>query len=689
MLNARALVSRAPCFRGEHSISSRVWSDISRLSQSRSSTTFIRISESRLHTFVLCIYPAGRSLLDSWLKDTMRLSGWKSIVAFLSFALLCAACTPEHNNPDGSKTGGDDSHSNAPAVTVGVDKLSAISVVLRGKANLPASVAADLKIGFQYSQSAGILPTNSTTVDAEDADADYNYNTGITGLDPETTYYFRSFVRQNGLDTYGETKSFTTKELSSLLATQDATEIEATSVILNGTLDFTNLSLAYKSIEYGFFWGTSESSQPTKLSVGSIADNIYSASLHNLSHKTQYWYKAYVKLDSQTFYGEVKTFTTDVIPVESVTLDKTEHSFNTIGNTLALTATVLPSDATDRGVEWSSDNADVASVNQNGVVTANGNGNAVITVATKDQGKTATCAITVVQFVTSISLDQTSLSLYEGEEYTLAATVKPDNAANMLPKWTSSNESVATVNQAGKVTAVSKGTATIKAEAQDGSGIYASCLLIVRTAIAPETVDLGIVVNGKNIKWGSFNLGATKPEEYGDYFAWGETEPKNNYDWSTYKWCNGSYSTLTKYNVNRLDGTVDNKTEFKDYGYEDDAARKALGGNWRMPTDDEWAALRTQCTWTWTSNYNGTGIAGRIVTSKVEGYTDKSIFLPAAGRWDTTDLYYAGSMGYYWSSSLSPDYPFRARTVYFGSDFAYSRGGFDRYYGFSVRPVSE
>lgn len=618
----------------------------------------------------------------------MRLSGLKSVTAFLSLALLCAACTPEQNNPDGSKTGGDDSHSNAPAVTVGVDKLSAISVVLRGKANLPASVAADLKIGFQYSQSAGILPTNSKTVDAEDADADYNYTTAISGLEPETTYYFRSFVRQNGVDTYGETQSFTTKELSSLLATQDATEIEATSVILNGTLDFTNLSLAYKSIEYGFFWGTSESSQPTKLSVGSIADNTYSASLHNLSHKTQYWYKAYVKLDDQTFYGEVKTFTTDVIPVESVTLDKTEHSFNTIGNTLALTATVLPSDATDRGVEWSSDNADVASVNQNGVVTANGNGDAVITVTTKDKGKTATCAITVVQFVTGISLDQTSLSLYEGEDYTLAATVKPDDAANKLPKWTSSNESVATVNQAGKVTAVSKGTATIKAEAQDGSGKYASCSLTVKetyTAVAPEAVDLGIVVNGKNIKWGSFNLGATKPEEYGDYFAWGETAPKEHYSWSNYKWCNGSSSTLTKYNTSSSYGTVDNKTVLDP---EDDAAHVALGGKWHIPTDAEWTALRNNCTWTRTSNYNGTGVAGRIVTSNVEGYTDKSIFLPAAGYRYNTYLSSAGSFGFYWSSSLYTDSPYFAWYVYFYSEGVY-RDCFNRFYGWSVRPVTE
>lgn len=604
MLNARALVSRAPCFRGEHSISSRVWSDISRLSQSRSSTTFIRISESRLHTFVLCIYPAGRSLLDSWLKDTMRLSGWKSIVAFLSFALLCAACTPEQNNPDGSKTGGDDSHSNAPAVTVGVDKLSAISAVLKGKANLPASVAADLKIGFQYSQSAGILPTNSTTVDAEDADADYNYTTGITGLDPETTYYFRSFVRQNGLDTYGETKSFTTK---TLIETKDASDVEAAKARLNAMLDLTNVN--FSGLSYGFYWGTSENSQDNFLSGGNIADNEFSAAMTNLSHKTQYWYKAYVKLDDQTFYGEVKTFTTDVIPVESVTLDKTEHSFNTIGNTLALMATVLPSDATDRGVEWSSDNADVATVDQNGVVTANGNGDAVITVTTKDQGKTATCAITV----------------YTGFS-------------------------------------------------------------------APEAVDLGIVVKGKNIKWGSCNLGATKPEEYGDYFAWGETYTnKLKYNWDTYRLCyysKGDYH-LYKYSNDISYGALDNKYYLETGPEGDDAASKLLGGKWRMPTDEEWGELLNRCTWTWVDNYDGTGIAGIIVTSKVNGYTDKSIFLPAAGDRGVTSGGGEGSSGSYWSSHLYYPPPTQAIYLYFTSRGRVSTTHHYRCYGFSVRPVSE
>lgn len=123
------------------------------------------------------------------------------IISLSSFSILViAACSQEETQGDAKL---------ASSVTVGASHISAISAVLAGKANLGSTVATDLKVGFQYSKSAGILPSNSTTVEASDADADYNYTTSITWLDPATTYYYRSFVRQNGQDTYGETKEFT------------------------------------------------------------------------------------------------------------------------------------------------------------------------------------------------------------------------------------------------------------------------------------------------------------------------------------------------------------------------------------------------------------------------------------------------------------------------------------------------
>lgn len=208
----------------------------------------------------------------------------------------------------------------------------------------------------------------------------------------------------------------------------------------------------------------------------------------------------------------------------------------------------------------------------------------------------------------------------------------------------------------------------------------------------PEAVDLGLP---SGLKWASFNLGASAPEEYGDYYAWGETEPyysslepliwregkESGYDWPSYKWCMGEYNTLTKYCSHSqygYNGFTDNKDVLD---LEDDAAHVNLGGSWRMPTDAEWDELIHNCTWTWTTQ---NGVNGRLVTAS----NGNSIFLPAAGARLSTYLNLVGSYGNYWSSSLDTDTPLYAWNVHFSSgDVLRSYG--DRYHGFLVRPVSE
>ena len=192
------------------------------------------------------------------------------------------------------------------------------------------------------------------------------------------------------------------------------------------------------------------------------------------------------------------------------------------------------------------------------------------------------------------------------------------------------------------------------------------------TANGHEWVDLGL-----SVKWATCNVGASKPKEYGNYYAWGETTPKAYYNWSTYKWCNGSAETQTKYCTNSDYGTVDNKTVLD---LEDDAARANWGGAWRMPTDAEWTELRENCTWTWTTK---NGVNGYEVKSEANG---NSIFLPAAGYRNDDGLDDAGIAGSYWSGSLNTDYPNGAWNVYFYSDNV-RRDYYDRYYGKSVRPV--
>ena len=186
---------------------------------------------------------------------------------------------------------------------------------------------------------------------------------------------------------------------------------------------------------------------------------------------------------------------------------------------------------------------------------------------------------------------------------------------------------------------------------------------------AVQAVDLGL-----SVKWANMNVGATTPEDYGNHYAWGETVPKETYNWSTYFDSNDSGDTFAKYKNEGGKTVLDPN---------DDAAHVNWGGSWRMPTKAECLELLENCTWRWTTR---NGINGYKVTSNKAGYTDKFIFLPVAGYRDESGLYNVGSYGYYWSSSLG-DY---------NSDYAWYmnfRSGDhglycdDRNGGHSVRPV--
>ena len=191
--------------------------------------------------------------------------------------------------------------------------------------------------------------------------------------------------------------------------------------------------------------------------------------------------------------------------------------------------------------------------------------------------------------------------------------------------------------------------------------------------IPMNAVDLGLP---SGTLWADRNVGADAPEAYGDYFAWGETEPKSKYDWSTYKWCNGSDDTQIKYCTKSSYGTVDSTTVLD---LEDDAAYVNMGSAWRMPTYAEMQELMDNCTTTWTTQ---NGVDGRKVTGK----NGNSIFLPAAGCFSGSYLNRAGSNGDYWSSSLDESKPSNACILYFYSD-NYNWGSYSRSVGRTVRAV--
>ena len=178
-----------------------------------------------------------------------------------------------------------------------------------------------------------------------------------------------------------------------------------------------------------------------------------------------------------------------------------------------------------------------------------------------------------------------------------------------------------------------------------------------------KLVDLGL-----SVKWATCNIGAESPEDYGDYFAWGETSSKSDY---SYKYYRGTEDKLTKY-CNKYNKTV--------LDLSDDAARVNWGGSWRMPTDKEWDELVNQCFWRWTTQ---NGVKGYKVTSNTNG---NSIFLPAAGYRTGTNVSDAGSSGCYWSSSLDSFFPGIAYFLHFYPCSVVCDGS-HRYYGRAVRAV--
>ena len=189
------------------------------------------------------------------------------------------------------------------------------------------------------------------------------------------------------------------------------------------------------------------------------------------------------------------------VNVTEVTLDRTELTL-TEGETETLTATVKPDNADNRKVTWSSDKTEIATVGGDGRVTAVKAGVAVVTVTTEDGGKTATCKVTVrakAVSVTEVTLDRTELTLTEGETETLTATVRPDNADNRKVTWSSDKTEVATVDGAGRVTAVKPGEAVVTVTTEDG-GKTATCKVTVKAKVVPVT--------GVDVKPWSVTIGA-------------------------------------------------------------------------------------------------------------------------------------------------------------------------------------
>ena len=325
-----------------------------------------------------------------------------------------------------------------------------------------------------------------------------------------------------------------------------------------------------------------------------------------------------------------------------------------------IVATIIPDNADNKQILWSSSDGAVASVN-NGTVSALKPGTAIITATSQEGGFTATCEV----FVASKSwynLIDDEIILIEGDkEKLIVLEVRNGMAQGVIDNeslvWSSSNSAVATVDK-GYIKAIKEGSVTITVKTDYING---HCTVTVKKKTIPEPVDLGL-----SVKWAPFNIGATKEEERGYLFAWGETEPKNYYAKWTYKWIKDDF--YTKYNSDSFWGTVDNKTVLDS---EDDAAYVNWGGEWRTPTRENCLELINNCDFTW-STVNE--IKGYKITSRING---NYIFLPDIGDAIT------GNSSYWSSSHAGYDS---------AHDISFNNHGFilssrERSYGNTIRPV--
>lgn len=507
------------------------------------------------------------------------------------------------------------------AITGAATHISCRNAEISGKANLSGTTTTDLSFGVLYSTSSGVLIGSATNIEARSFDSDYNYTVNTEVLEPETTYYYRSYIIQDKEISYGELKSFTTLAVSSMIQTLDATDINPKDAVLNASLDLTDCK--YDALEYGFEV-TPESGSAHIVRSSNHSEKKFSAKDGSLSIDKKYSVTAYVKLDGRTYKGEAKTFTTTSVKA-SITAESSNLSYHS------------------------------ATISGKLIVESEGS---------------FTKSATLYYSSTASTLEELKFS---GAEKTITLGADGSYSINLLSLNCDTQYNYVVVAKVDEV--------------EFNTGIKSFKTLELTEM--PEMVDLGL-----SVKWRSWNLGASKPEDYGGYYQWAGTTDvtdKSIYlDYSNCPYHTGSsaYSGWTKYIPSDKSsywsgsGNPDNKTVL-DPG--DDVAHVKLGGKWRMPTVEEWDELVDNCSWTWTSINE---ITGYIVQSKKTGFTDNWIFLPVAGGRLDDDLDTVGSDGRYWSSSLDTAYPHCACYLYF-DPYIVGTINYGRCVGLSVRPVSE
>ena len=361
-----------------------------------------------------------------------------------------------------------------------------------------------------------------------------------------------------------------------------------------------------------------------------------------------------------------------IVSVESVSIDVEKLELE-IGKTASITVTVLPESAReDNPVSFSSKDINVATVDAAGVVTAVGEGETEIVISAGDKSASCPVVVTVpVVDVESIAFEVETYVFAIGQVDSIKVLFTPAEAAfSNQVSFTSSNPEIVEVKDNNLLDAKAEGEVTITATAQ---GKTASCKLTVGEW-SDNGIDMGLE---SGIRWATYNIGASKMSDFGDYIAWGEIQKKDSYTWANYKWGTAE-NAMTKYVFCSHYGTVDNVDTLAP---EDDAAQVRWGFKWRMPTLDEFKELLAACN---TSRAQKGDIKGLLFTSKING---ARLFFPQANSSVGGNANYYGN---YWTSNVNSSptgQSYRAHYYTFTDGQRGYMAQYERYVGMTIRPV--
>lgn len=631
-----------------------------------------------------------------------------------AMVLLLFSCTPQespNDNNNNNENGGDNTGSINVNVTTGTaTDIEQESAVLNGTCSISNAKSANGVACFYYSTTnadSNSIKASGKKVSAGDiSNKGSSFNATASGLIPSTTYYYVAAVSIDGQDYLGDVKSLSTKEKSKdLTSTGSANNITEISATLSG---YANPTPDMGAVTMGILLSLSQNpslDNSTELTSKELdGNNMYSVRADGLQSNTTYYYKSFLQYGGVYRFGEVKSFKTLDFSAVVTTLATTGVGmFNaTLNGSLRVESTVSLS----KNVWFLYGDGNLETLKSSGkkitINTIDGSGSFSFSISDLPYAHSysvVACAKVhdkeIYGDVLSFSTNDISVEITTGQatgvdKYTatISGSLIVNNEENLSKEaWFvyGTDSSLNDLKNNGTKVSVTIGangsfqtnlsniksnttyyfTAAAKVHDKEFFGDVLSFTTVGYTYVAGEPVDMGF-----GVKWCSHNLGATKPEEIGAYFAWGELEPKQTYTWETYKFCNGTKESLTKYNSAGNLGVVDKK---KVLDLEDDAAHVLLGGSWKIPTSDDWYILYLNCSM---ETYTKNGIKYIKFTSDVN---HNSIIVPYAGfiygTQVTSDTYYPD----YWTNELA-DYPASA-LFYMGLD------SFSRCEGLQIRPV--